>query len=86
MTARVPGYGTMVAIDRTRVATYPAGVARRRGSLLLIAFLGAVMAAGSGGVTAPWVPKPIKGEPSTASVTHVIQLSDAATWRLHRME
>lgn len=41
-------------------------VARRRGSLLLIAFLVAVMAGGGGGVSAPWVPR--SADPTAVTV------------------
>jgi len=60
-------------------------VARRRGTLVLIAFLVAVMASGGGGVTAPWVPHPADGPASTGPVAQADPVAIGTRGRL-RME
>lgn len=46
-------------------------MARRRATLVLIAFMAAVMAVGGGGVTAPWMPRPAADTDASVLVAHV---------------
>lgn len=76
---------TMVAVDRDPVGSYPVAVVRRRGTLLLGAFLAAVVASGGGSVSAPWLPQPRSVEARPDTVGHVLRLGNGAAW-LRRME
>jgi hypothetical protein len=60
-------------------------VARKRGSLLLIAFLVAVMASGGGGVTAPWIPRSPDLRTVPLALAHIGPLGGSAVWRFPRM-
>jgi hypothetical protein len=60
-------------------------VARKRGSLLLLAFLVAVMASGGGGVTAPWIPRSPELTTVPGTLAHVGALGGSAVWRFPRM-
>jgi hypothetical protein len=61
-------------------------VARKRGTLLLVAFLAAVMVSGSGGVTLPFHPPAAESLPATITLTGVIPAPAAPRWRMPRME
>ncbi|MFN8519825.1 MAG: hypothetical protein U0667_10655 [Chloroflexota bacterium] len=60
-------------------------MARRRGTLVLIAFLAAVMASGGGGVTAPWMPRPADGPAPTGPVAQAGPMAIGTRGR-YRME
>ena len=53
--------------------------------LILIAFLVAIMAGGSGGVTAPWLPRSPEAPPEPVTLAQA-RLAAGAGWGLHRME
>jgi hypothetical protein len=61
-------------------------VARKAGPLLLLAFLVAIMAGGSGGVTAPWLPRSPESPLQAVTVAQVKLATLGPGWRLHRME
>jgi len=61
-------------------------VARRRGPLLLLAFLVAVMASGGGGVTAPWIPRPVDVPSDERAVVQADNVVTTTIWKRLRME
>ena len=60
-------------------------MARKAGPLVLIAFLIAIVVAGRGGVTSPWLPRFPQSPPEPVTVAQA-RVAAGASWQVHRME